>query len=175
MWIANALAFNWMTVCPVLPALLSPISKLTKKKMCVKTMISDVINFLFFFICVFLEKKKSEWNESLICWVVSPEDEKAKCVSALSLDQTASGDVGWDERLWEMGRANAAIYPSPPYIYLSPSSALVILLSHTDTHKYFLSPCVSLSHSNLEHSHWTFISSLVLLTQSFQTQWGGIS
>lgn len=74
-----------------------------------------------------------------------------------------------------MGIANAAICPSPPYIYLSPSSALVILLSHIDTHKYSVSLCASVFLSVILSSNTKPLSpATVLLTQSFQTQWGRV-
>lgn len=47
-------------------------------------------------------------------------------------------NTGWEEMLWEIRMPNAPICPTPPYINLSLSSALVMLLSHTGRHNHSL-------------------------------------
>lgn len=147
MWIASisALSFNLMIVCSVIRQIC--VSDQWNKKDSVQG------KWFFFFSLVFRRKKKSKWlNEALICRVVCQEDEKATIcpiTPTLALNQTVSGDVGWDERLWEMGMANVAICPA----ILPPSICLLLLhllfCYHTQTHINTLSLCVSLSLCNL--------------------------
>lgn len=141
MWIASisALSFNLMIVCSVI------------RKICVSDQWNkkDSVQGKWFFFLVLCSggKKKSKWlNEALICRVVCQEDEKATIcpiTPTLALNQTVSGDVGWDERLWEMGMANVAICPA----ILPPSICLILLhllfCYHTQTHINTLSLCVS--------------------------------
>lgn len=47
-------------------------------------------------------------------------------------------NTGWEEMLWEIRMPNAPICPTPLYINLSLSSALVMLLSHTGRHSHSL-------------------------------------
>lgn len=147
-----------------------------KGKESVKRKWNPMINFDSFFFCA-LEEKNCEWlNEALMCWVVCQEDEKAKngpITPTLALNQTASrmSDVMRGCGKWGWLMLLSTILATSVCLLLH-----LLFCYQTQTHINTVSLCVCqpVSLCNLEQQHQTFISSLMLLMQSFQTQWGRI-
>lgn len=165
-----------MIVCQVIPQSLSQVSQLARKKkkrICARMWL---ILILFHF-CVLEEKLwMTKWRSDMLSgkprgW----KGEICPITPTLTPDQTASEGGVLDEM---RGCGKWLMLQSVP---LLPTSICLLLLRllfcyHTQTHinTLSLSVCQPVSLCNLEQLHQTFISSLVLLTQSFQNQWGGL-